>query len=104
MSVQIRVCPDCGVRHQAHRRHECLKTGRIWCPGDDERAAEAAAKAEAERLAALKPKSRAGRPAAGKAEFTIERRKPWEREGMSRATWYRRLARGEVSRFDDSLD
>ena len=39
---------------------------------------------------------RRGRRIAAEQHLVIEKQKPWEAEGMSRATWYRRKAkRGE---------
>ncbi len=98
-----RTCPYCKVSHRDHLSHTCIETGRRWNPGDDERAAAEAARIEAERLKALQPKSRRGRPKAGKEASTVEARKPWVAMGISRPTWYRRLKRGEVSWFDDEL-
>ena len=98
-----RRCPDCGNEHFAHLGHWCARTGKTWRPGDDERAVAESARVEAERVAALKPRSRRGRPKRGAEVDALERRKPWEAMGISRRTWYYRLARGEVARFDDEL-
>jgi hypothetical protein len=38
------------------------------------------------------PKRRVGRPLDSKKHLTYAALKPWEAEGMSRATWYRRRA------------
>jgi hypothetical protein len=36
--------------------------------------------------------SKRGRPLASEAHLSVEHNKPWEAEGMSRRTWYRRKA------------
>lgn len=38
---------------------------------------------------------RRGRPLAKEAHLSFERTKPWEKEGVSKATWYRRKREAE---------
>ena len=103
-----RVCPVCGKEHFVRFGHLCPVTNRFWDAAEDERSRLAAEAAEAARLKVMadlsKPPSRRGRPAKGAdTGLTVERRKPWLALNWSRAKWYRKLALGEVSRFDDEL-